>query len=138
MLSRCYPEALTEVRHWLKTQHAVAVATASAEPLARAICREIDPRMVVVASRLKPRAGGLVNAYHCYGENKVAPITALGGTVVAAYTDSESDVPMLSLAQQAVLVNATERTQQAVAHVLGQRLRCVVWGQSAAAQPNLP
>lgn len=132
-ISRCYREALSEIGAQLKAGHKVAVVTASAEILARPLCHEIDPRLVVVGSRLKRIAGGLVAAEHCYGENKVAPVHALRGPVRAAYSDSASDLPMLRLAEEVVLVNASPGVERKVRRALEDRpLRLVTWSTALA------
>lgn len=127
---RCYREALAEIQRLMDNGTAVAVVTASAEVLARPICAEIDHRIVVLGSKLTRRAGGLVANYHCYGPKKVEPVRSLGGQVEAAFGDSRSDLPMLELAEQMILVNANKKLKTLVAGVpeYSQRLRAVQWG----------
>ncbi|GAB3689809.1 HAD family hydrolase [Nocardiopsis oceani] len=100
----------------------VAVVTACADVLALPLCRAIDPRIQVVASTLRRRAGGLVADRHCHGGRKVEMLTESGveGEIVAGYGDSAADGPMLDLARTAVLVNLPERTAKVLrGHLTG-------------------
>lgn len=127
--AQCHPEALAAISDSFDAGHRVAVVTACEESLAQDICKEIDPRIVVRGSLLERRSGGLVARYHCYGANKVQPITALGGIIKTAYSDSESDKHMFSLAEEIVLINASEKLRKRMTALFGdQRLRCCTWG----------
>ena len=90
----------------------VAVATACADVFAQPLCREIDPRVHVVASTLRRRVGGLFADRHCHGDRKVEMLIESGveGEIAAGYGNSASDGPMLDLARTAFLVNLSERT----------------------------
>ena len=84
------------------------------------------------ASQLWPAgAGGLVAAHHCYGPEKARHLHSLGAPVLAAYSDSASDLPMLALADEVVLVNASKKVRKAVTAALGntRSVRWVDWRQ---------
>ncbi|USY18797.1 haloacid dehalogenase-like hydrolase [Nocardiopsis exhalans] len=115
---RLLPDGEAALAEHFRAGHDVAVVTGCAELVAVPLCREIDPRIRVVASTLRRRWGGLVADRHCYGPRKVEMLTEAGvgngsgGEVVAAYGDSPADAPMLDLARTAVLVNLPEATAE--------------------------
>lgn len=117
-------------KHFLAGDH-VAVVTACAEHLAGPLCHAIDPRILVVGSTLKRRAGGLVADRHCHGARKVDMLVESGvdGEIVACYGDSSSDAPMLDLAQTAVLVNLSEKDARQIREHLTRpdRVMLVDW-----------
>ena len=78
-------------------------------------------------------AGGLVAEQHMYGQNKVKAVRGLGGSVRAAYSDSASDLPMLRLAREVVLVNGNSRSERKVRKGLGgePHLQLVTWRTDA-------
>ncbi|MEU3017423.1 haloacid dehalogenase-like hydrolase [Nocardiopsis sp. NPDC007018] len=108
--SRLRPGGAAALSHHLDAGDDVVVVTACADLLATPLCREIDPRVRVVASTLRRRWGGLVADRHCHGPSKAAMISAAGvrGGVGHAYGDSVSDAPMLDLADTAHLVNMSD------------------------------
>ena len=129
----CYGSALQEIKRELDGGHPVAIVTASAELLASRIATEVDPRLLVIGTRLKRVAGGLVAEQHMYGQNKVKAVRGLGGSVRAAYSDSASDLPMLRLAREVVLVNGNSRSERKVRKGLGgePHLQLVTWRTDA-------
>lgn len=127
--SRCYPEAVAEIEMLFEAGYKIAVVTASAEVLASRIVQEIDPRLALRGSHLKRVAGGLVADYHCYGANKITHVRAFCETARAVYSDSASDTPMFSLADEVVLVNAHPKVERRVRRALSDNppLRRVTW-----------
>lgn len=111
---RIRPDGADALAEHLLAGDEVAVVTACAQQLAVPLCREIDPRIHVVASTLRRRLGGLVADRHCHGVRKVEMLTESGvdGDVVAGYGDSASDGPMLALARTVVLVNMPATTSE--------------------------
>jgi phosphatidylglycerophosphatase C len=101
------PVALDRLRTHLNAGDRVVVATACADPLATAICRELGLDQVeVVAAQLRPGRSGMRPVRGCRGAEKVRRLRAAGiATPVAyAYTDSAVDIPLLLAARHRYLV----------------------------------
>ncbi|MET9712346.1 haloacid dehalogenase-like hydrolase [Nocardiopsis alba] len=128
---RIRPDAGRALAAHLDAGEEVVVVTGCAERLAVPLCREIDPRIRVVGSTLRRRAGGWVALRHCRGRGKVEMLVEAGlaEDVVAAYGDGLSDVPMLDLARTAVLVGLSESAEKkARARLVGpERVLSVRW-----------
>ncbi|WP_017547004.1 MULTISPECIES: haloacid dehalogenase-like hydrolase [Nocardiopsis] len=128
---RLRPDGAAALAAHLEAGDDVAVVTACADRLAVPLCREIDPRVRVVASTLRRAWGGLVAERHCHGARKPAMAAEAGvrGEVAAAYGDSASDAAMLDLGRVAYLVNmgggAAERLRERLPGP--DRVECVEW-----------
>lgn len=140
---RLLPEGEAALAGHLAAGDDVVVVTGCAELVAVPLCREIDPRIRVVASTLRRCWGGLVADRHCYGPRKVEMLTGAGigsgtgGGIVAVYGDSPADAPMLDLARTAVLVNLPQATAERIREQLTgpERVVRVQWPPRARTQP---
>ena len=101
--------ALDRLRTHLNAGDRVVIATACADPLATAICRELGlDRVEVVAAQLRPgRRSGMRPVRGCRGREKVDRLRAAGISlpVSYAYTDSAVDIPLLLAARHRYLVS---------------------------------
>lgn len=117
---------LRRVRSHLDAGDRVIVVTACEHTLARAVLDVIGLAGVeLVASRIR----GPKLIVHNHGSAKVTQLAAHGVTPPwrVAYSDSLSDLPILSAAQQPVLVNANARQTARARRLLGARLATVTW-----------
>lgn len=99
---------LARARAHLAAGDRVVVATSCADPLARAICRELGLGSAdVIASRVIPGRTGMRPLPACRGPRKVARIRAAGITdpITHAYTDSSVDLPLLAEATHRYLID---------------------------------
>ncbi|MGC4868248.1 haloacid dehalogenase-like hydrolase [Micromonospora sp. DT53] len=114
------------IRTHLAAGDRVIVVTACEHTLARAALDAIGLAGVeLVASRIRgPRL-----IVHNHGVTKMAQLAAQGVTPPwrVAYSDSLSDLPVLSAAEQPVLVNANARQVARARRILGARLTAVTW-----------
>ncbi|WP_433318481.1 haloacid dehalogenase-like hydrolase [Micromonospora sp. CA-269861] len=117
---------LRKIRAHLAAGDRVIVVTACEHTLARAVLDAIDLAGVeLVASRIRgPRL-----IVHNHGATKMAQLAAEGVTPPwrVAYSDSLSDLPVLSAAERPVLVNANARQVARARRLLGDRLTTVRW-----------
>jgi phosphatidylglycerophosphatase C len=82
----------------------------------------------VLASRLRPGRFGMRPDWHNVGKRKVESLTRHGIEAWhVAYGDSLHDLPMLALAAEAVLVNATPKLCKRVEKALGRSVTRVEW-----------
>ena len=120
----------------------IVVVTACYDPLATAVCRELGLESVeVVAGELSRGrlAYRLVNG--CFGEAKVRRLREAGIPlpVAFAYTDSASDLPLLTLAGTRVLIDPSPSTVARVRAALGDGfsvLRSVPEPESPSIEPG--
>jgi phosphatidylglycerophosphatase C len=121
------PVALRRLRDHLDAGDRVVVATACADPLATAICRELGLDGVeVVAAQLRPAWFGMRPVRGCRGEEKVVRLRAAGIPVpfACAYTDSSVDIPLLLAAERRYLVEPSPGHLRLIRDRIGQG--CVV------------
>lgn len=100
----------------------VVVATACAQPLARAVCRELGlGDVLLVASPFRHRRWAPPVAVAIRGELKVQALGRAGIRlpVAHAYTDDARDLPLLRQAQHAHLVRPRARDEARVRAELG-------------------
>lgn len=87
----------------------VVVATGAPPRLARAILERVagDADLPMLGTELGPGCGGLVVARHCHHAMKMVMLRDADFTqpIVAAYSDSSADLPLLQAAAQPVVVN---------------------------------
>ena len=113
------------------------VATAAATPVVAALLREQGLAHVpVVGSSLRPWWGGMVCGFHAYGENKLLLLRRSGydGHYAAVYSDSLTDLPVLSCARKALLVNMKPRDKARLMRRFGMKPAAVV----AVADAEIP
>jgi phosphatidylglycerophosphatase C len=109
---RRIPHALDRLHHHIDTGDRVLIATACADPLATAICAELDlPGVEIVAARLRRGRTGMRPVLGCRGAEKVQRLRAAGVTLPVdyAYTDSAVDLPLLQVATHRYLVEPSRR-----------------------------
>ncbi|MEU8257076.1 haloacid dehalogenase-like hydrolase [Micromonospora inaquosa] len=117
---------LRMIRTHLAAGDRVIVVTACEHTLARAVLDGIGLAGVeLVASRIH----GPKLIVHNHGAAKMAQLAAHGVTPPwrMAYSDSLSDLPILSAAEQPVLVNAKARQVTRARRLLGARLTTATW-----------
>lgn len=82
----------------------------------------------ILASSLRAGYFGARSGWHNIGPHKVALLARNGiGACGVAYSDSGQDLPMLTLAAEAVLVNATPKLCKRVEKALGRSVTRVEW-----------
>lgn len=106
--TRLLPIALDVLRHHLQSGDRVVIGTGAPPELARAILRFVAHEKVpVIGTQVGPKLGAVVAKRHCHHEEKVRMLREAGytGQVVAAYSDSRADMPLLRIATRPVVVN---------------------------------
>ena len=122
-------EGLRALRQHQITGDRVVIVTGCEESLVRGALRELGVADVeVLASRLRAGRFGMRPDRHNVGPRKVELLAQHGIKAChAAYGDSIHDLPMLSLATESVLVNATPKLCKRVEKALGRSVTRVEW-----------
>lgn len=107
----------------------IVIVTGCEESLVRGVLAELGVVGVdVMASRLRAARLGMRSAWHNIGRRKVELLAQHGIEAwQIAYSDSNQDLPMLALAAEAVLVNATPKLCKRVEKALGRSVTRVEW-----------
>ncbi|MDP8961203.1 MAG: HAD-IB family hydrolase [Actinomycetota bacterium] len=119
LASRLYPAGRWLVRHHLDAGHFCVVLSSGPQELVEAVStqlgthRAVGTRPEVVGGRLTGRLSGPF----CYGTGKLERLLAELGNVdfanASAYSDSASDLPLLSACGRPVAVNPDRHLRQA-------------------------
>jgi phosphatidylglycerophosphatase C len=123
-------QGVTRARQHMAAGDRVIVVTGCEHGLARRLLDRMNLREVeLVASRLGDARFGLRPRMHNYDEEKVRQLEAAGilPRWQRAYSDSIADVPMLTHAEEPVLVNASGDLQARVRHALGREVQMENW-----------
>jgi len=122
-------DGLQALRRHQVTGDRIVVVTGCEEILALGVLAELGlPDVEVLASRLCAGRFGLRPAWHNVGRRKVESLARQGiDAWHLAYSDSSQDLPMLALATEPVLVNATPKLCKRVEKALGRSVTRVEW-----------
>ncbi|MHC1480462.1 HAD family hydrolase [Frateuria aurantia] len=122
-------EGLAMLRRHQANGDRVLVVTGCEEHLVNGILEELGlTGLKVLASQLRPAWLGMTTLRHNFSGAKVESLAAQGIQRSAlAYTDSLHDVPMLKLADAAVVVNGTPQLCKKIEKALGRSIVRVVW-----------
>jgi phosphatidylglycerophosphatase C len=124
-----YREGLSTLRRHQAAGDRIVIATGCEESLVRGLLAELGVSDVeVLASRLRASRFGMRSEWHNVGRRKVELLARHGIEAwQVAYSDSSQDLPMLALAGEAVLVNATPKLCKRVEKALGRSVARVEW-----------
>ena len=109
---RWYSDGIRALEKHLAAGDRVVVVTAAPQWLAERLLKPWLPSLQVIGSSLRRDSGGWVAQRHCRGAEKCRMLAekGFGYRWTYAYSDSDDDAPLLVAAEQAFLINATERT----------------------------
>jgi len=115
-------------RHQAKGER-IVIVTGCEESLVRCVLAELGVANVeILASRLRASRFGMRSDWHNVGRRKVELLARHGIEAwQLAYSDSSQDLPMLALAAEAVLVNATPKLCKRVEKALGRSVTRAEW-----------
>jgi phosphatidylglycerophosphatase C len=122
-------EGLGALRRHQAAGDRIVIVTGCEESLVRGVLAELGITDVeVLASRLRPGRLGMRSEWHNVGRRKVELLARHGIEAwQVAYSDSSQDLPMLALAAEAVLVNATPKLCKRVEKALGRSVTRAEW-----------
>jgi len=122
-------EGLSALRRHQAVGDRIVIVTGCEESLVRGVLAELGITDVeVLASRLRPGRIGMRSEWHNIGRRKVELLARHGIEAwQVAYSDSSQDLPMLALAAEAVLVNATPKLCKRVEKALGRSVTRAEW-----------
>lgn len=126
---RFYREGLRALRQHQAAGDRIVIVTGCEEYLVRGVLDELGVADVeVLASRLRAGRFGMRSDWRNVGRRKVELLTRHGIEAWhVAYSDSSQDLPMLALAAEAVLVNATPKLCKRIEKALGRSVTRVEW-----------
>lgn len=122
-------EGLSALRRHQAAGDRIVIVTGCEELLARGVLTELGVTNVeILASRLRAGRFGMRSDWHNVGRRKVELLAQHGIEAwQVAYSDSSQDLPMLALAAEAVLVNATPKLCKRVEKALGRSVTRAEW-----------
>jgi len=122
-------EGLGALRKHQAADDLVVIVTGCEESLVRSVLAELGVANVeVLASRLRASRFGMRSDWHNVGRRKVERLAQHGIEAwQVAYSDSSQDLPILALAAEAVLVNATPKLCKRVEKALGRSVTRAEW-----------
>ena len=122
-------EGLSALRRHQAAGDRIVIVTGCEESLVRGVLAELGITDVeVLASQLRPGRLGMRSEWHNVGRRKVELLARHGIEAwQVAYSDSSQDLPMLALAAEAVLVNATPKLCKRVEKALGRSVTRAEW-----------
>lgn len=122
-------DGVLALRRHLDAGDRVIVVTGCEDTLVRGVLAGLGIAHVeIVASHLRPGPLGLRSGWHNVGQHKVEALAERGVEAWrVAYSDSAQDLPMLALAAEPVLVNATPKLCKRVEKALGHSVARVEW-----------
>jgi phosphatidylglycerophosphatase C len=122
-------EGLAVLRRHQAAGDRIVIVTGCEESLARSVLAELGVDNVeVLASRLRAGSLGMRSEWHNIGRRKVELLAQHGIEAChVAYSDSNQDLPMLALAAEAVLVNATPKLCKRVEQALARSVTRAEW-----------
>lgn len=122
-------EGLAVLRRHQAAGDRIVIVTGCEESLVCRVLAELRVTNVeVLASRLRASRFGMRTDWHNVGRRKVELLAQHGiDAWQLAYSDSSQDMPMLALASEAVLVNATPKLCKRVEKALGRTVARVEW-----------
>lgn len=122
-------EGLGALRKHQAAGDLVVIVTGCEEWLVRSVLAELGVANVeVLASRLRASRFGMRSDWHNVGRRKVERLAQHGIEAwQVAYSDSSQDLPILALAAEAVLVNATPKLCKRVEKALGRSVTRAEW-----------
>ncbi|OUZ06912.1 hypothetical protein BHE97_18290 [Aeromicrobium sp. PE09-221] len=121
--------AVDEARSLLAQGDEVTIVSAGMTPLIESWARALDLPVRVCASVVSGHRGRLRWDDHCFGERKVARLTALGWREWdVVYSDSAHDLPLMRGADSVVLVGGDDTLLRRLGRALpGTPVRAVSW-----------
>lgn len=128
---RLLPIALDVLRLHREAGDCVVVATGAPPELARAILAFVAHEdLPVVGTIVGPKFGAIGALRHCHYRMKMTMLRDAGysAPVVAAYSDSSADLPLLQAAKQPVVVNPKPQRVAMFRRVLPAGTQILNWG----------
>ncbi len=123
-------DAVSALRRHLLRGDRVVVVTGCEEHLARALLQAVRLDGVeLVGSRLGAARFGVALVVHNVGQEKTGQLSAWGvePPYACVYSDSAADIPVLLLAERAVLVNPNPDLRERLRSLLGEPYAEVEW-----------
>lgn len=122
-------EGVRTLRRHLADGDRVIIVTGCEGTLVRSVLEGLGVDGVeVLASQLRAGRFGMRSGWHNVGPRKVELLARHGiGAWQMAYSDSHQDLPMLTLATEAVLVNGTPKLCKRLEKALGRSVTRVEW-----------
>lgn len=129
--ARFFGKALEEIQRRREMGDEILIISGTPERLVKHIASQfIQGDLTVIGTRYRKFLGGLVYTRYCLGENKISLAKESGldlDTWHHGYSDSPSDIPLLSRCKVPCLINPDRKTIRRVNKALPIRCRPLYW-----------
>lgn len=110
-----YKDALIKINSHADKDHQILIISgASHWMVEQIIALRKFPNVNILGSSEQRFLGGMKSDFHCFGQNKVKALNKFlninSYTKVIGYSDSSSDIPILSICQDRYIINPTKRS----------------------------
>ena len=129
---RLFKDAITTIEQHMNNGHQIIIVSGSSEWMVKDTLRALDlPQIDIIASTEKYMLGGLVSGFHCYAQNKVTAVQKSlnldAYSSIIGYSDSVSDIPMLSLCSDKHIVNPSAASKRRFSKTFGNDFKMHMW-----------
>jgi len=109
-----YKVALIEINDHARQGHQVVIVSGASQWMLDAIVERTElPELKIVGSNELRLFDGMVSSFHCFGQNKIKQLEKTVNLKsyhrVFGYSDSSSDIPLLSICHTKYMVNPSKR-----------------------------
>lgn len=129
--ARFYEKALEEIQRHRETGTNILIISGTPERLVKHIVsRFIEGDFIIIGTRYRKFLGGLVYTRYCLGKNKITLAEEIGlnlDTWHHGYSDSPSDIPLLSRCKIPCLINPDRKTIRRLNNALPGHCRLLYW-----------
>lgn len=130
--ARIYENAIEIMEDHIKKNRKVVIVSGASDWMIEGILKRFGlNNFEIVASREGRFWGGLICSQHCYGKNKVAMLQQNSIYIpseIWCYTDSASDIPILSFSNIRFLINPSRLTVLRCQQKLRSDFHIISWG----------
>lgn len=127
-----YNDALMRIKTHINQGDQVVVISGASKWMLDAIFEQTQlPKIMILGSDENRLLGGMVSSFHCFGQNKVKvlekKVNLQSYSSVVGYSDSSSDIPLLSLCHIKYLVNPSKRSLSCCKKTFKKDIQVLNW-----------
>ncbi len=127
-----FSEAIAALKEHTAKGQAVYIVSGSSTWMVKGLMQRLGFKdIVILGSEEKRFAGGMVANLHCFAENKVKKLQAYladsESAFCSGYSDSASDIPLLSLCHNKHAINPSSRSKKKFIKAFGHDIKMLLW-----------
>jgi len=128
-----YKDALMRIKEHVNQGHKVVIVSGASQWMLDAIVERTElPELIALRSSEVRLLGGMVSSFHCFGQNKLKRLNKVinfqSYSWVVGYSDSSSDIPLLSVCQTKYIVNPNKRSLSNFKRAFNNDIQVLNWG----------